>query len=237
MGNSSRVPETIPEFNTYINDTDDRLQAINPDTTNPYWQDYGLTTQNKTDWNTKRLFWKNILYPKYSNPLTSTSVVKEDVRDFMESFRTFANPLLDKIEVSSIAGNAEEAIFNFTIGRAAPTRPTEPIQDTCIASIKGIMRGMTDISCRATEDSKRASIPESADSVLYSFAIVNTPEETIINPDDSRMKKNISTRASFTLDLGAENQGKWVIIYFRWNLVRYPQFAGPWSEMHKLAIG
>lgn len=118
----SRVPLTIPEFNDYINDTDERLQAVNLPGLNKYGIDYGLTVGENAEWRTKRLFWRDTLYPKYINPATSTSVVKQDVKDFMTGFRTFANPLLDKIAVSSIAGNTEEAIFNIDLELDTPTR-------------------------------------------------------------------------------------------------------------------
>src|SRR5438094_8516237 len=112
MGNT-RVHQTIGAFNTYIRNTDVRLQAINPVTTQNYWKDYGLVIGDANDWHSREQAWVNTLFPAYSNPATSTSIAKADVQTFMNNFREFANPLLDKIEVSPIAGNAEEQIFNF----------------------------------------------------------------------------------------------------------------------------
>jgi hypothetical protein len=118
----TRVPDTIPKFNDYVNNTDDRLQTVNPGTTNKYGIDYGFTPAELADWNTRRVNWREVLYPKYTNPATSTTVVKHDVQDFMSSFRAFSEPLLNKIAVSSIAGNTEEEIFNIDLELDTPTR-------------------------------------------------------------------------------------------------------------------
>jgi len=117
-----RIPLTIPLFNDYINTTDDRLQSIRPPGPNKYGTDYGFTPAELTDWGARRASWRDVLYPKYINPATSTTVVKQDVQDFMKSFRIFAEPLLNKIAVSSIAGNEEEEIFNIDLDRDIPTR-------------------------------------------------------------------------------------------------------------------
>jgi len=118
----TRVPLTIPLFNDYINVTDARLQSVNPATTNKYGIDYGFTAAELADWNSRRNNWRDVLYPKYTNPATSTSVVKQDVKDFMTGFHTFAEPLLNKIAASGIAGNEEEEIFNIDLDRDIPTR-------------------------------------------------------------------------------------------------------------------
>jgi len=118
----TRVPRIIPEFNDYINLTDDRLQAVRPPGPNKYGTDYGFTPAELADWNTRRTDWRDTLYPRYINPATSTSVVKQDVKDFMSSFHTFAEPLLNTIAVSEIAGNEEEEIFNIDLDRDTPTR-------------------------------------------------------------------------------------------------------------------
>jgi len=119
---NSRVPSTIPLFNDYINNTDNRLQSINAGTGQKYGLDYGFSAGELADWATRRGTWRDVLYPTYINPATSTTVVKHDVADAMSSFRTFAEPLLNKIASSGIAGNEEEEIFNIDLSRDTPTR-------------------------------------------------------------------------------------------------------------------
>ena len=118
----TRVPSTIALFNDYINTTDDRVQATNLVTGNPYGTDYGFTAPELADWGARRVNWRDVLYPKYTSPATSTSIVKHDVKDFMDDFRAFAEPLLNKIAASGIAGNEEEEIFNIDLSRDIPTR-------------------------------------------------------------------------------------------------------------------
>ena len=118
----SRIPKTIPLFNDYINNTDNRLQAINTGTGNKYGLDYGFTPPQLTDWNGRRNNWRDVLYPAYSNPATRTTVVTHNLNDAMTGFRTFAEPLLNKIASSGIAGNEEEEIFNIDLSRGTPTR-------------------------------------------------------------------------------------------------------------------
>jgi hypothetical protein len=237
MADKSRVPRKISVFNTYIGDTDDRLQDTNPDTSNPYWQDYGLSASEQTDWHDKRVLWSDTLYKDYSNPLKSTSVAKKKVRDFIPDFSTFAKKPLDKIVLADISGIDEEDIFNIKLNRARPSHPTEKISDECVLAIRKIKKGMASFSCRTSVDEKRASIPEGADSIQVSYAIVTADDAPIIDPDDKKMTKVLSFEAIFDLDLGAENQGMWLLIYGRWYLSRYPQFAGDWNDMQRVVIG
>jgi hypothetical protein len=233
----TRVPTQIPKFNQYINSTTDRLVEINPDTTNPYAEDYGLSTVETDDWKNKRVLWRDTLYKDYSDPLKNTSTVRKKVREFLPAFSKFAKKPLDKIVLSDIAGVDEEDIFKIKLVRANPTHPTTNIEAECIAAIRSIKRGNAKISCRASDDSNRASIFEGADSVQFSYIIVASDTVPEIDPDDKSMTKELSFEANFDHDFGAENQGKWLVIYFRWYLSRYPQFAGDWSLMMRVMIG
>jgi hypothetical protein len=237
MAGEHRVPKQIANFNQYINSTDDRLQAVNPDTTNPYWTDYGLSAGEQTEWHDQRVLWRDKLYKDYSDPLKSTSTVKKKVRDFIPDFSKFAKKPLDKIVLSDIAGEDEESIFHIKLERASPSHPTEKIAEECFGSIRSIKRGNAKISCRSAEDSSRASIPESADSLQVSYIIVASEAAPVIDPDDASMTKQLFFESIFDHDFGAANQGKWLIIYFRWYLSRYPQFAGDWNAMQRVVIG
>ena len=52
----TRVPETIADFNSYINTTDDYLKAPATPPTNA--TRLGLSAQNQTDWSDKRTYWR-----------------------------------------------------------------------------------------------------------------------------------------------------------------------------------
>ena len=237
MSDGSRVPRTIAAFNEYIQNTDDRLQANNPDTGNPYYKDYAVDAGDATEWHDRRTEWDTKIFPASSNPTTSTSIAKADTKSFMADFRDFATPILNIIEVSKIAGNAEEHIFNFVLHRKSPTRPTSPISEECIASIVSEGRGEYEISCKSTHDASRASKVPGADSILYAHVITNQVLSPLPTPDDGSMIHDIATTSIFHRDFGAENQGKWLVIYFRWYNTKHPNLAGPWSTVQTLAIG
>ena len=118
----SRIPKTIPLFNDYINTTDDRLNTVKPPGPGKYGAAYGLTVPETADWTTRRTNWRDVLYPKYINPATRTTVVTHDLNDAMTGFRTFAEPPLNRIASSGIAGNEEEEIFNIDLSHDTPTR-------------------------------------------------------------------------------------------------------------------
>jgi len=234
---SSRIPETIPKFNDYINATDDRLQSVNPDTLKKYGIDYGFSPAQNTEWNTQRVFWRDTLYPSYTNPLTSTSVVKANVRDFMSDFREFGNPLLDKIASSDIAGNEEEAIFNIDLERAEPVRPTTPISDNCMVAIANIGGGAMQLTGRSTTDQTRASVPVGAEGMMASYVIMDAKPTVIPPANDKMMRDKFFGKAKTRVDFGPENSGKWLVVYFRWHSNTYPQFDGPLSQAHVMPIG
>jgi hypothetical protein len=50
------------------------------------------------------------------------------------------------------------------------------------------------------------------------------------------MSKDIITKAAFEFDAGFTNQGKWLVVYFRWYNTKHPDLAGKWSPMVTIAI-
>lgn len=224
----TRVPVVTAEFNQYINETDAFIQDVvdpgPPVVTNGIR--LGLSAQNIADWSTKRVFWRDTLYPKWSNPNTKTTSVNVQVQDFMRGFRTFANPLLNKkISVSDAATQDDAELFNFKLTRKAPSRLSTAITEQCFASIKPLGGGMLRLSCRIQQDTKRASLPEQADAIQVAVKIGEPPPAG--HKDGTEVI--LLTKATGTHDLGADNAGKTGYAFFRWYNTRYPQFAGPWS--------
>src|SRR4051812_25536168 len=113
---STIVPFTLSGYDNYIRRTYARLIEVNPASTNPYGQDYGLTAGQITSWQTFRDDDVNTLWPAYDNPLTKNKVTRQNLVNSRNAFATFAELPLQTIAASSIAGPAEEAIFNFHIG-------------------------------------------------------------------------------------------------------------------------
>lgn len=248
MADGSRVPNTIGGFNNYINTTDDHLQAISSGViTNR--ERLGLSAQNGIDWTDKREFWRDTLYPKYQDPLQSTSAVKTQVRIFMNDFKDFANPLLNIMAASPNATSDDEAVYRFKIGRSEPTIPNTPIEDTVVFEAKPITGAALKFSCRTSGDDKLPSKHPDSDSIQLAYKVEGDtasspqpnpnpePEDNgLPNPDSDEMVKEIFTKASFVKNFGMHNKGKLVVIYLRWYHTKRPHLAGPWSAVQAVVI-
>jgi hypothetical protein len=237
MADGSRIPRSILPFNIFIDATDSRLQLINPTTSNPYYVDYGLTEVTATSWSAQRKDWDENVYAAYINPLTSTSVAKDNVQNFMAGFREFAQPQLNKIAVSDVAGTEEEHIFNLVLHRKNATHPTTAIDAQCVGSLHSLGRGSYEVSCRDETTQGRSHKVAGADSVQYAYLLSDEPPTTDPTPDDGTMTLSLATTVLFALDFGAASQGQWLTIYFRWYNTKHPAFAGPWSAISQVAIG
>ena len=181
---SSRISNKAKVFEPYIGTTDDRLTAIEPVSGNPYWQVYGLSSANATDWHNKRLFFTTPttgLYAKYSSPETSTSLVKTQVRQFIKDFKAFASPLLNIIAASPNATNDDEGIFNLVLNknRKKPTHSHTKIAVDCYTEWKASGGGNMRAASKSASDSTRHSLVEGADGVQYATMILDDTPENI----------------------------------------------------------
>lgn len=237
MADRSRIPLTIPEFNTYINQTLARLIATNPDTGNPYWTDFTFTAGENTEWGTRSAAW-HALYALYSNPATKTAIVNEQVKNFMDDFRPFGQPLLDKIKASGLADETDAAVFHIDLRRHEPSHHTLPIPLDCIPTITMKGRGTMEVHTRAGEDQSRPSIPvdAGANALQMAFYVSDGPIHSPLNVDDSGVQREIITKAHFIKELGTAQQGKWISAYFRWYNTHHPELAGPWSLQQNSVI-
>jgi phosphomannomutase len=224
----SRIPHSPDDFNKYITTTDD-YQKIGGPPTNAIR--LGLTATNSTDWTTKRTAW-DLLFKQYVDPALSTSVVKDNVRIFIKSFHTFGNPLLNVIAASPNANATDAAKFNVVIERARPTHHTEPIAERCFATAQTLGGGEMKISCRTDHDASRASKADHADSEQIAWIIADAPPANV----NDVANKEIITKASFTLHLGAENAGRKLFFFSRWYNTKHPELAGPWSDLNTAVI-
>lgn len=245
MSGGERVPKSFPLFDAWIRRTNTRQLATNPDTGNPYWTDYGWTLTESgfytTEWHDK---WVNNIYPKIIDPTTNTSPQKAKATKHIEDFIKYDHQhhLLDKIVICGKANADDAALFNVDLERDEPTHLSSKIETKPWASVDRSGPATFDIMCRSAADSSRASIDREAgaSSVQYAYAILDhyPQENEVLNPDDTKkFIKDISEKAHFPLDVGAENRRQYLVIYFRWYNKTYPQFAGDWTEMVVVIIG
>ena len=229
----TRIPETISRFDSYINNTDDYLQAIASGTTHN-WERLGLSNTNADDWLSKRTHWRDTLYPKYINPQLSSATVKAQVANFMSEFRFFANPLLNRMASSPAANSNDEAAFNFVITRAAASHHTVAIAETLSFSVSYMGGAELRFSCRVASHSGRAAKAKGADSVQVAFKLINNRNEAL--PPLTEMQRELFTKAVFIMPLGAENIGKAVALCMRWYNTKHPSLAGPWTDRQVFVI-
>lgn len=229
---TSRIPRKISDFNDYIRNTDTYLHSPSPSGPVVNWMRLGLTEENAEAWQDNRNAW-DVLYAKYIDPNTKTKIVTAQVSEGMDAFRTFAQPLLDIMAVNPNALTQDAVTFNFKIGRSKPTYLSMPIAEQCYVNLTSIGGAMIKFACRTEQqDRRRAALPHEADSVMLAYKI---GDEVPVTPNSSTEVK-IITRASDMTDMGIENRGKRLYLFARWYNTRYPEFAGPWSEMTSISL-
>jgi hypothetical protein len=232
MGDRSRVPKIITEFDAYITKTDNFLQAIDPDTSLPNWQRLELKSSEASWWNSERVFWRDTLYPKHSNVLTRTTTVNKQVEHFRAAFKKKSARILDKIAVADAGNEHDEATFNLVLkkNRKKPGYHTVRINEGMALLITHRGSGWLEILCRVP-GRKRAGLPGMANSVQLAYSIGTMSVEPTRNT-----QLMVSTRARFILQTGAEHIGQYIYIYARWYHTKHPLLAGTWSEVHKVMI-
>ncbi len=226
----SRVPDTIGQFNLYINSTDKFLQEGSPVAN---WQRLGLTLQEANDWTAKRVFWRDTLYKAYTSSATSTSLAKKSVNNFMKTFRAFASPIINAIAVNRDATSEDAAIFRFVLKRSKRTFRRVAISDELMLKALHVRGGVFTIKCRIPTAEGRARKADGADAIQVAYRISDTKP---IGADDGTIKE-IFTKTIFQIDAGIGNQGKKIFIMARWYNTKHPQLASPWTvaEEHYIA--
>lgn len=252
MSDKTRVPQAIEPFNSYIGKTDNYQQAITPTDPQPNYARLGLTLTESGDWTAKREYWRDVLYPAYSDENTSTSVVKRNVQLFIKDFRTFANPLLNRMAASGNATTADEAVFNFIVERDSTHTARGKIEDIPFLKIQPIGGGEVKLRARASEDGNRSSRHPLADGLEVRWVVQasgSNNDNTQSNADDSTKATATppataaqctntftSSKALFIMELGQENKNKMFYCFIRWINLGKPANSGPWSDMFQSGI-
>ena len=157
-------------------------------------------------------------------------LIIDETADFDQS-----NHILDRIAASPNVTIADMETFNIkkrVLQKSTRTIPTTPIVDSVSITLIPIGGGSILLKCyRST--GQRAAICEEADCVQYLYQVGDTPPASA---DAGSLKNGLSTKASFTLALGASSSGKTLYIYFRWYNTKHPELAGPWSSLQTSLI-
>lgn len=229
---NARVPSKLATFNSYLNNSDDYLQATVAGSSIKNWERLGLSSQNATDWQQHRQYWRDTLYPKYSNPDQRTKTVTKEVQHFRKAFSAFAIPLLN-LMVASPQVNADDAgVFNFVIKRKAATQHRLPITERCYGTFQPLGGGRIRAGFRTMTHSNRPALAKGANCVQIAFSI----GEPVPAHAGEAAQQEIIPRASYVIETDSTNSGKWMYIFSRWFNSKHPQLAGPWSEAVRVMV-
>lgn len=224
---TTRVPQKTELFNGYIVTSDNFLQAISSGTTHN-WERLELSEANADGWHSRRQEWDN-LYSSFINPATHTAIVTEQVNNFKKEFAEYTTNILDKIAASDNATDEDAGIFNVVLSgnHKKPTHPTTPITELCFTTIEPLGGAALKLTFRTNTDTGRPSILPEADSVEIALQKGGTPPENV----DDLGERAILTHATHVLQINPDKAGQKLYLACRWYHTKYPQLAGPWSNV------
>ncbi len=233
MADGSRIPRSLEKLNGYLVNTSAYLATGNP--TNGIR--LGILLTEQTQWIAINTAWAP-LYVKYSDKKnTRTTSIKDQLlvlrQKLIDLDRTVR--FLDRIAASPVVTPVDLDVFNIKnkmLKSTARMNVSIAIIENVAPVITAVGGGMFAVKC-LTPNSKRAAVISGADSVQYCFGVGATPPES---PMSDGLKFGISSRASFTIAAGAENSGKNMYVFFRWNNIKRPEMSGPWCTMQTLLV-
>lgn len=227
MSDGSRIPRGIDEFNPYIINTSAFLIAGTP--TNA--ERLGILLAESNQWTDLLAIWSP-LYAKYCDKKNGrTTAVIDQLHDTIDQCVALdqGSHILDRIAASPNVTIVDMETFRIKKGVLQKTTrsfSTTPISETPIVAVQPLGGGSLAIKCHSS--TSRASILDGADCIQYVFIVGDTAPASAEAPG---LSKEISTKASFTLALGAGTSAKYLYIYFRWYNTKHPELASPWSTM------
>jgi len=227
MSDGSRIPRGIDEFNPYIINTSAFLVAGTP--TNA--ERLGILVAESNQWTELLAIWSP-LYTKYSDKKNGrTTAVTDQLHDTIDQCIALDQSchILDRIAASPNVTIVDMETFRIKKGvlqKSNRSFSSTPISETPIVAVQPLGGGSMAIKCHSS--TSRASILDGADSIQYVFWVGDTPPTSAEAPG---LSKELSTKAAFTLSLGAGTSAKYLYIYFRWYNTKHPELASPWSTM------
>jgi hypothetical protein len=233
MADGSRIPSSIDEFAPFSSNTSAYLAAGTPSNATRL----GVTAAELVTWQSFATQFA-ALYPKYADKKNSrTTAIKDQLLLIIRNCVLFnqTNHILDRIASSPNVTIADMETFNIKAGvlrKTTKTKMQTPISDVISATVIPIGGGSLEIKCR-NMNSNRASIVDGANCVQYAYVIGEKPPT---GAEELGLRNQISSKAYFTLNLGTDACSKIIYIYFRWYNIKYPELAGPWSNMMAMMV-
>ena len=226
-----RVPKVATDFNDYIKNTDNYLN--DPLASPLNYVRLLLTLLISTAWHDQRVAW-DLLYTKYTDPLLSSGPVKKAVAQFIADFKIFAQPHLNTMSACSAATIDDEAVFHFVRDafHANPSHHVEPIGETLVPEIEALGGQKMRTKARVGASTGRPHAPSEsgANGVNTSWAVSDKPDNGPANQDAPGTTKIFSPGATSTLELPADNSGKYLNTWYQWYDSKHPKRGGVWTR-------
>lgn len=234
MADGSRIPRVLVELGAYLSSTSTYLAAGAP--TNNGVR-LGILPAEQTQWIAINTSYAALLvkYLDKRNSRTTgiTSQLHLQRRKLIDLDRTVR--FLDRIAASPVVTQADLDVFNIknkALKTTARINVNTPILENVSPLVNAVGGGMFQVKC-LTPNSKRAAIISGADSVQYCYMVGGTPPESAVMDG---LKQGISSRAAFSMAVGAEYSGQNMYVFFRWFNIKRPEMAGPWSTMQSMLV-
>ncbi len=233
MTRSSRMPKSIPAFSVYLEGAVDYLLAGAPQTNADRLGLEEIDVQSLSDIRDRWL----PLYQLYENKRnTRTSIITSQLHELMQETRDLDidRHILDRIASSPNATLIDLSTFNIKAGALAKKaqRLTDSLEARVLPDILQMSGGVLLIKCYNNLDLRRG-IVEGANSLEYRYRV---SDEEPATADEEGLISGLSTKASFKLKLGQKSGNKQLHIFFRWYNTKYPELAGPWSNLFTVTI-
>lgn len=226
------IPKTISLFATYIRNTNDYLQQGAPITNA---ERLGVPPAHAARWKEIEERWQPA-FIKYSDKINSrTAAVTNQLYDIIDMAHEFEQEthMFAYIAISRTATTTD--METFCINKRTPKSthfiPQTPVGEQVDAILQPIGGGVVSVKCFS--GGKRASIHKDATCVEYRYKVGAIAPSS---PIDTNLMVDQCTKSSFTLNVGAENSGLRLYIYFRWFNTKHPELAGPWCDLQNTLI-
>lgn len=114
--------------------------------------------------------------------------------------------------------------------------PGAPIEDVPSVKVAGVGGGDVKAWVKVTEDKTLPSMHPDANLVEYRYILLETGDVAPSDPEDCP-KGDSSSRAKFTIKVGAKNAGKRFYGFFRWVNNHRPRQEGHWTNAISVIVG
>ncbi len=252
-----RIDPAAIQVDLYLRNSNFRLQFEDLVTHIKRGITLGMLDTELTKLGEYRILWSNDdpdnpgVYDRHINPATSTPVTTVEVQDFIKEFRTFMQPILNRISGSPKITAADRQVLHIAAPVTTHTIDLTQIPEFCFANPKALGAGDVSFKCKVDTSSSRAHKPEGADAIELAMRmdppiLQKAPDggddsETVVvkptmqSPNDATIRE-IITKCSFKKSYGVEKEG-WVLNGFaRWINTKHPEKNGKWTGPFRITL-